>query len=321
MLVDHALGARRDDRTRQARLGAAAHRADQPADRHELAGLQDAGFTGYLVKPVRARFARGTAHGQATAWSRRSPTRPTRRCPAPPTASGSPVLVAEDNEINALLVARRCSPGSATGRPSPRTAPRRLKRWQRRASGRHALRSRADGRAHARHRRPRRRPAASAPRKPRPASPRTPILALTANASPRIARRASLPGWTSSWSSRSTANGCVEALARVLRAALAACASPSRANYSLRSATSSTSVALALLQDQFGALPRRQDVLVQVHQIDPLPDRRGGLDRLVVARGWSSGGNTTSDRGTRSPRSVRNRSTYQRFSTSSSASR
>jgi len=76
----------------------------RPADRPELPALKAAGFTGYLVKPVRAaslaaRFAPeagfehqppDTTGGDATGPGVRQ--------------SGLSVLVAEDNEINALLV-------------------------------------------------------------------------------------------------------------------------------------------------------------------------------------------------------------------------
>src|SRR5262249_24379178 len=41
-------------------------------------------------------------------------------------------------------------------------------------------------------------------------------------------------------------------------------------------------VALDLLQDQVGALARRQDVLAQIEEIDAPPDRRRGRDRLRV---------------------------------------
>jgi CheY-like chemotaxis protein len=72
-----------------------------PAERHDLAALKNAGFSGYLVKPVRAaslagRFAathafevdtdaRGDAEARAL------------------TPRGLAILVAEDNDINALL--------------------------------------------------------------------------------------------------------------------------------------------------------------------------------------------------------------------------
>src|SRR5215472_772973 len=41
-------------------------------------------------------------------------------------------------------------------------------------------------------------------------------------------------------------------------------------------------VALDLLQDQVGALARRQNVLAQIEEIDARPDRGRGLDRLRV---------------------------------------
>jgi len=71
-----------------------------PAERHELADLKAAGFTGYLVKPVRmaslaARFA---ARGIVDIDMAEVADRPTD-----PAGAGLAVLVAEDNEINALL--------------------------------------------------------------------------------------------------------------------------------------------------------------------------------------------------------------------------
>ena len=74
-----------------------------PAMRNELASLKDAGFTGYLIKPVRAaslaaRFAADDAfdHGAAS--------EPAAAPSAISATGGLSVLVAEDNEINALLV-------------------------------------------------------------------------------------------------------------------------------------------------------------------------------------------------------------------------
>jgi signal transduction histidine kinase/DNA-binding response OmpR family regulator len=72
-----------------------------PAERHELGQFKQAGFTGYLVKPVRAgslaaRF--GNAVSSADAMEAAAD-------PAPQEAQtkGLSILVAEDNEINALL--------------------------------------------------------------------------------------------------------------------------------------------------------------------------------------------------------------------------
>jgi signal transduction histidine kinase/CheY-like chemotaxis protein len=71
-----------------------------PAERHELADLKAAGFTGYLVKPVRAaslaaRFGDAVTIDMAD----RSADGETRQ----PHSNGLSVLVAEDNDINALL--------------------------------------------------------------------------------------------------------------------------------------------------------------------------------------------------------------------------
>jgi signal transduction histidine kinase/CheY-like chemotaxis protein len=73
-----------------------------PADRDDLAALRNAGFTGYLVKPVRTaslagRFDDGLPTGQAIA--------PPLVADPAATANrgGLAILVAEDNDINALL--------------------------------------------------------------------------------------------------------------------------------------------------------------------------------------------------------------------------
>jgi PAS domain S-box-containing protein len=70
-----------------------------PAERPALAALKGAGFTGYLVKPVRAaslaaRFADEGAFEAIEPQEAREPAA---------TAKGLSILVAEDNEINALL--------------------------------------------------------------------------------------------------------------------------------------------------------------------------------------------------------------------------
>ena len=104
VLVDHALGGATS--AALAHLTAAIPRRIvlvTPAMRNELANLKDAGFTGYLIKPVRAtslaaRFAADDAfdHGAAS--------EPAAAPSAISAAGGLSVLVAEDNEINALLV-------------------------------------------------------------------------------------------------------------------------------------------------------------------------------------------------------------------------
>jgi PAS domain S-box-containing protein len=75
-----------------------------PAARHDLPALKAAGFTGYLVKPVRSASlaARLTAPDQA--FDRASDTADSiGETGAAAPAAGLPILVAEDNEINALL--------------------------------------------------------------------------------------------------------------------------------------------------------------------------------------------------------------------------
>jgi PAS domain S-box-containing protein len=78
-----------------------------PAERHELPALKAAGFTGYLVKPVRAaslaaRLAAGLADEEKFDTTLASDVERA----AVPVADGKglSILVAEDNEINALLV-------------------------------------------------------------------------------------------------------------------------------------------------------------------------------------------------------------------------
>ena len=70
-----------------------------PAERHELAALRQAGFTGYLVKPVRAASLAARFRGDDLGMRCRR-----RRAKArEPRGAGLAILVAEDNEINALL--------------------------------------------------------------------------------------------------------------------------------------------------------------------------------------------------------------------------
>jgi len=74
-----------------------------PAARHDLPALKAAGFTGYLVKPVRSASlaARLTATDQG--FDRASDTVDPVGHAGGPTPVGLAILVAEDNEINALL--------------------------------------------------------------------------------------------------------------------------------------------------------------------------------------------------------------------------
>jgi signal transduction histidine kinase/CheY-like chemotaxis protein len=110
IFIDHALGrATCDVLVRAAAVIPRRFVLVTPAARHELPALKDAGFTGYLVKPVRAASlaARlGTEHdgferqGDAPGVDDTIGAGGTYGNSA---ASGLAILVAEDNEINALL--------------------------------------------------------------------------------------------------------------------------------------------------------------------------------------------------------------------------
>ena len=103
MLVDHATAARM--------IGSASALEVPrrivlitPAERHELPALKDAGFTGYLVKPVRAASLAARLAPQDAFEP--LPEEPIASAPADERATdkrGLSILVAEDNEINALL--------------------------------------------------------------------------------------------------------------------------------------------------------------------------------------------------------------------------
>ena len=103
VLVDHTLGTTVSEAL--ARMTAVIPRRVvlvTPAMRTELASLKDAGFTGYLIKPVRAvslaaRFAPDDAFDPGAASE-------IAEAPSQVRAGGGlSILVAEDNEINALL--------------------------------------------------------------------------------------------------------------------------------------------------------------------------------------------------------------------------
>jgi signal transduction histidine kinase/CheY-like chemotaxis protein len=103
VMVDHAIGTAASETL--ARMTATIARRFvlvTPAMRSKLATLKAAGFTGYLIKPVRAlslaaRFAADDAFDPVQALETAEPPRD-----AMPDRALS-VLVAEDNEINALL--------------------------------------------------------------------------------------------------------------------------------------------------------------------------------------------------------------------------
>jgi CheY-like chemotaxis protein len=75
----------------------------RPTERHELPLLKAAGFTGYLVKPVRA--ASLAARLRADDVFEHTPAEAaSESAEAPSNNEGLSILVAEDNEINALLM-------------------------------------------------------------------------------------------------------------------------------------------------------------------------------------------------------------------------
>ena len=102
VVVDRALGAEATGALARAAASVARRIVlVTPAERHELAKLKAAGFTGYLVKPVRAaslatRFGDAETIGMADQLI----DKPQREA----NSNGLSVLVAEDNDINALLV-------------------------------------------------------------------------------------------------------------------------------------------------------------------------------------------------------------------------
>jgi PAS domain S-box-containing protein len=99
LLIDHALGL--DAAT--ALLREAANVPSRivlatPAERHDLGAFRQAGFTGYLVKPVRAASLAARFHGEDLGMDAPAASE------SPKTSgAGLAILVAEDNEINALL--------------------------------------------------------------------------------------------------------------------------------------------------------------------------------------------------------------------------
>ena len=113
VLLDRALGTAAVARLAEAARAHATHRIVllTPSTRHELPVADVSALTGYLVKPLRAA---SLAARLATAPDTAVPdvTAPAEAAPAPlrdppqstASASGLSILVAEDNEVNALLM-------------------------------------------------------------------------------------------------------------------------------------------------------------------------------------------------------------------------
>jgi PAS domain S-box-containing protein len=105
VLIDRAIGA--DACERLAAAMAAIERRIvlvTPAERHAIAQLKQAGFTGYLIKPVRAdSLATQMANAEADRTGSQAPQIAAAAASNCAAANPLAVLVAEDNEINALL--------------------------------------------------------------------------------------------------------------------------------------------------------------------------------------------------------------------------
>ena len=74
-----------------------------PSERQELATLREAGFTGYLVKPLRAASLAARFNTAPDDFVLDSVDATDARAGISLPDDGSAILVAEDNEINALL--------------------------------------------------------------------------------------------------------------------------------------------------------------------------------------------------------------------------
>jgi signal transduction histidine kinase/CheY-like chemotaxis protein len=104
VLVDHALGAQTCERLARATAGIARRIVlITPAERHALAALKETGFTGYLVKPVREASLAARMTADEDEFERGGGETPATAAPAETAPGGLAILVAEDNEINALL--------------------------------------------------------------------------------------------------------------------------------------------------------------------------------------------------------------------------
>ena len=108
VLVDHALGSEALQVLARVNGTAVTRRIVliTPGERHELPALHAAGFTGYLVKPVRAASLAARFRGETGALEREPAADDMVEAtlvPAPGATAGLAILVAEDNDINALL--------------------------------------------------------------------------------------------------------------------------------------------------------------------------------------------------------------------------
>lgn len=108
ILVDQTIGM---EAARALMAGAAAQITRRlvlitPAARHELPTLKEAGFTGYLIKPVRAASLKARLTGDADGFEQSAAiveAETTLESAPADSPKGLSILVAEDNDINALL--------------------------------------------------------------------------------------------------------------------------------------------------------------------------------------------------------------------------
>ena len=106
VLIDRALGSAEVERLATAAAGHAAQRIVMftPATRHELPPTEATALTGYLVKPLRTASLAARLTLQADTAPPAVIDDPAVTATDTPTAASLSILVAEDNEINALLM-------------------------------------------------------------------------------------------------------------------------------------------------------------------------------------------------------------------------
>jgi signal transduction histidine kinase/CheY-like chemotaxis protein len=106
VLIDRAFGAEAAKLLARVSLPYASHRHIllSPAERGELEELRETGFDSYLVKPVRATSLAARLAAPGLAPSLVPEFEPVMEPEAPRGQHSLAVLVAEDNEINALLI-------------------------------------------------------------------------------------------------------------------------------------------------------------------------------------------------------------------------
>ena len=104
VLIDHTMGT--EQACALAKLSAGAERRIvliAPAEREHLPALSEAGFTGYLIKPVRAASLAARLIRDDDVFDAAPVAVETAEPSSKPSTEGMSVLLAEDNEINALL--------------------------------------------------------------------------------------------------------------------------------------------------------------------------------------------------------------------------